>query len=96
MPVHSATCGDGGAALNQEAPDYERLPGDGPLDETDCLRIVEDLREGREVLPDKQLRRRPRAIDLPMGDGLPSAGRGEPIVEHPTASGNDVMGDKDM
>ena len=68
----------------------------GPLTEDDCGRIVEDLQAGREVLPDKQLRRRPRAEDLPMGDGLPSAGHGEPIVEHPTASGNDVMGQKDM
>ena len=68
----------------------------GPLDETDCARIVEDLREGREVLPDKQLRRRPRAVDLPMGDGLPSAGHGEPITDHSTASGNDVAGPKDM
>jgi NADH:ubiquinone oxidoreductase subunit E len=30
----------------------------GPLDADDCLRIVEDCRAGREVLPDKQLRRR--------------------------------------
>jgi NADH:ubiquinone oxidoreductase subunit E len=33
----------------------------GPLDAADCERIVEDCRAGREVLPDKQLRRRPRA-----------------------------------
>jgi NADH:ubiquinone oxidoreductase subunit E len=33
----------------------------GPLDADDCARIVEDCRAGREVLPDKQLRRRPRA-----------------------------------
>jgi NADH:ubiquinone oxidoreductase subunit E len=30
----------------------------GPLHADDCLRIVEDCRAGREVLPDKQLRRR--------------------------------------
>src|SRR4029079_7418385 len=30
----------------------------GPLDAADCERIVEDVRAGREVLPDKQLRRR--------------------------------------
>src|SRR5215210_1520313 len=30
----------------------------GPLDAADCDRIVEDCRAGREVLPDKQLRRR--------------------------------------
>ena len=33
----------------------------GPLTEADCARIVEDVRAGREVLPDKQLRRRPVA-----------------------------------
>jgi NADH-quinone oxidoreductase subunit E len=33
----------------------------GPLDAADCDRIVEDCRAGREVLPDKQLRRRPVA-----------------------------------
>src|SRR5918997_496247 len=55
----------------------------GPLDEADCARIVDDLREGREVLPDKQLRRRPSAVDLPMGDGLPTAGGRDPIAEGP-------------
>lgn len=30
----------------------------GPLDADDCLRIVEDVRAGRDVLPDKQLKRR--------------------------------------
>ncbi len=68
----------------------------GPLDEADCAQIVEDVRAGREVLAGKQLRRRPSAVDLPMGDGLPTAGRGEPIEDHPTASGNDVAGPKDM
>ncbi|MEA2291832.1 MAG: NADH-quinone oxidoreductase subunit [Solirubrobacteraceae bacterium] len=33
----------------------------GPLDAGDCRRIVEDCRAGREVLPDKQLRKRPVA-----------------------------------
>jgi NADH:ubiquinone oxidoreductase subunit E len=33
----------------------------GPLEPADCERIVEDCRAGREVLPDKQLRRRPVA-----------------------------------
>ena len=33
----------------------------GPLDEADCERIVEDVKAGREVLRDKQLRRRPVA-----------------------------------
>jgi NADH-quinone oxidoreductase subunit E len=68
----------------------------GPLSEADCTRIVADLREGREVLADKQLRRRPSAVDLPMGDGLPTAGGRDPITEGSAASGNDVRGDKDM
>lgn len=34
----------------------------GPLEAADCARIVEDCRAGREVLPDKQLRKRPIAI----------------------------------
>ncbi|MFL5903195.1 MAG: NAD(P)H-dependent oxidoreductase subunit E, partial [Solirubrobacteraceae bacterium] len=33
----------------------------GPLEAADCDAIVEDCRAGREVLPDKQLRRRPVA-----------------------------------
>ena len=33
----------------------------GPLTTEDCARIVEDLEAGREVLPDKQLRRRKAA-----------------------------------
>jgi NADH-quinone oxidoreductase subunit E len=33
----------------------------GPLEAADCEAIVEDCRAGREVLPDKQLRRRPAA-----------------------------------
>ena len=33
----------------------------GPLEKADCARIVEDLRAGREVLPEKQLKRRPKA-----------------------------------
>jgi NADH:ubiquinone oxidoreductase subunit E len=33
----------------------------GPLDAADCAQIVEDCRAGREVLPDKQLKRRPVA-----------------------------------
>jgi len=68
----------------------------GPLTEADCTQIVADLREGREVLADKQLRRRPSAVDLPMGDGLPTAGGRDPITEGSAASGNDVRGDKDM
>ena len=33
----------------------------GPLEEADCARIVEDVKAGREVLPDKQLKKRPKA-----------------------------------
>jgi NADH-quinone oxidoreductase subunit E len=33
----------------------------GPLDAGDCTRIVNDCKAGREVLPEKQLRRRPVA-----------------------------------
>ena len=33
----------------------------GPLDADDCRKIVVDVKAGREVLPDKQLRKRPKA-----------------------------------
>jgi len=71
----------------------------GPLTEADTQEIVAALREGREVLPEKSVRRRPSAVDLPMGDGLPAAGprdRDHPVAEGPTASGNDASGPKDM
>jgi NADH:ubiquinone oxidoreductase subunit E len=68
----------------------------GPLEPADCAAIVEDLQAGREVLPDKQLRRRPVALKLPMGDGLPTTGDVNPTAEGPTAANNDVRGDKDM
>ena len=32
----------------------------GPLEPEDCERIVDDVKAGREVLPDKQLKKRPR------------------------------------
>ncbi len=35
----------------------------GPLVEADCARIVDDVRAGREVLPDKQLRKRKIAVE---------------------------------
>ena len=38
----------------------------GPLRTEDCKTIVGELLDGREVLPDKQLRKRPRADTLPM------------------------------
>jgi NADH:ubiquinone oxidoreductase subunit E len=66
----------------------------GPLDESDCGRIIEQLATGEPVLEEKRLRNRPSAIDLPMGDGLPTAGRG--TASGLTASGNDVAGPKDM
>jgi uncharacterized protein YuzB (UPF0349 family) len=36
----------------------------GPLATDDCKTIVGELREGREILPDKQLRKRPLADTL--------------------------------
>jgi NADH:ubiquinone oxidoreductase subunit E len=60
----------------------------GPLTEDDCARIVEDVRAGRPVLEAKQLRRRGAAGAQPPVDPKPASG--------PTASGNDVRGDKDM
>jgi NADH-quinone oxidoreductase subunit E len=33
----------------------------GPLERDDCERIVDDVKAGREVLPDKQLKKRPKA-----------------------------------
>jgi NADH-quinone oxidoreductase subunit E len=38
----------------------------GPLTTDDCKVIVGELLEGREVLPDKQLRKRPLADTLPL------------------------------
>ena len=35
----------------------------GPLVAEDCERIVDDVRAGREVLPDKQLKRRKIAVE---------------------------------
>jgi NADH:ubiquinone oxidoreductase subunit E len=35
----------------------------GPLEPDDCRRLVDDVKAGREVLPDKQLRRRKRAAN---------------------------------
>jgi NADH-quinone oxidoreductase subunit E len=94
----------------------------GPLTEADCRTIVDDVRAGREPLPDKQLKYRKvattywqeqpaRAIGAVAasemardgggdGDGGP-AGRtggsaGDQTASGPTASGNDVGGEKDM
>jgi len=46
----------------------------GPLEEDDCARIVDDVKAGREVLPDKQLRKRRIAADH-YGLGRQEAGR---------------------
>ena len=35
----------------------------GPLEAADCERIVDDVKAGREVLPDKQLKRRKIAVE---------------------------------
>jgi NADH:ubiquinone oxidoreductase subunit E len=66
----------------------------GPLEEADCRTIVEDVRAGRPVLEAKQLRHRPTAL---ADEGLRADGRSvaDPATG-PTASGNDVAGEKDM
>ena len=62
----------------------------GPLTEDDCAQIVDDVKAGRPVLEGKQLRklRTAGAQPQPPVDPHPASG--------PTASGNDVRGDKDM
>jgi NADH:ubiquinone oxidoreductase subunit E len=60
----------------------------GPLVTEDCARIVDDVRAGRPVLADKQLRRRKAAATQPPVDPHPARGS--------TASANDVRGDKEM
>jgi len=60
----------------------------GPLELADCAQIVEDVTAGRPVLEAKQLRSRQAAAVQPPVDPNPASG--------PTASGNDVRGDKDM
>jgi NADH-quinone oxidoreductase subunit E len=47
----------------------------GPLEAEDCARIVEDAKAGREVLPDKQLKKRKIAIEHWKTLGRPDAGR---------------------
>ena len=62
----------------------------GPLVEEDCAQIVADVKAGRPVLEAKQLRRLTAAgtRQPPPVDPNPASG--------PTASGNDVEGQKDM
>ena len=57
----------------------------GPLVEADCMLIVEDVKAGRPVLRDKQLRRRNAAPTQPPVTSDPASG--------PTGSANDVRGD---
>jgi NADH-quinone oxidoreductase subunit E len=64
----------------------------GPLEPGDPERIVEDVRAGREVLPDKQLRRRKVAGAYAITDHGTTGG----MAQGPTAAGNDVRGEKDM
>jgi NADH:ubiquinone oxidoreductase subunit E len=47
----------------------------GPLEEADCARIVDDVKADREVLPDKQLKRRRIAVDHWRDLGRPEAAR---------------------
>jgi hypothetical protein len=35
----------------------------GPLEPADCARLVDDVKAGREVLPDKQLKKRKIAVE---------------------------------
>jgi hypothetical protein len=35
----------------------------GPLEPADCDRIVDDVKAGRDVLPDKQLKKRKIAVE---------------------------------
>ncbi len=67
----------------------------GPLSEADCKTIVEDLSAGRSPLDAKQLRHRANAADLPNAGETPLDRRADP-ASGPTASGNDVRGEKDM
>jgi NADH:ubiquinone oxidoreductase subunit E len=60
----------------------------GPLVPDDCTQLVADVKAGRPVLEAKQLRKRGSAASQPPVDPHPASG--------PTASGNDVRGDKDM
>ncbi len=46
----------------------------GPLTLDDCEQILEDLRAGRPVLPDKQIRYR-RSVDPGVQDGRRSSAR---------------------
>jgi NADH-quinone oxidoreductase subunit E len=64
----------------------------GPLEEDDCVRLVDDLRAGRSPLADKQLTKRPLAEELPVGTGQPGAGGDS--AEGVTASGNDATQDR--
>ena len=64
----------------------------GPLEESDCATLVDDLRAGRSPLADKQLIRRPLAEDLPIG-AAPRAEGGD-SAEGVTASGNDATQDR--
>jgi NADH-quinone oxidoreductase subunit E len=57
----------------------------GPLVEADCARIVEDVKAGRPVLADKQLRSRKAAAAQPPVESDPAQGL--------TASADDVRGD---
>jgi NADH-quinone oxidoreductase subunit E len=65
----------------------------GPLEEADCATIVADVRAGRPPLEAKQLRHRLVASALEP-EGAPAVADPEP-ASGPTASGNDVAGEKD-
>jgi NADH:ubiquinone oxidoreductase subunit E len=69
----------------------------GPLDDGDAATIVEQLRSGAEVLPDKALARRPAAggperepDPRVLSNGHPGGGPGAPGREAEDAPGNDA------
>jgi uncharacterized protein YuzB (UPF0349 family) len=70
----------------------------GPLTDEDCRTIVDDVKAGREPLPDKQLKYRKVATTYwqEHASAAPRREAGDETASGPTASGNDVAGEKDM
>jgi len=69
----------------------------GPLTAEDCRTLVDDVLAGRPPLEAKQLKSRPKATTYwaeHEDRAEPTAGRA--AASGPTASGNDVRGEKDM
>jgi NADH-quinone oxidoreductase subunit E len=72
----------------------------GPLEPGDAPRLLEDTRAGREVMPDKQLARRPAADpransrDFPRHPAVRAAGAGPAAPESPSAHGSSMDDDR--